>query len=121
MMKQNFLSHTKKLFRTIFLLAVTFMLLSACSEDETDYTGRLSIEFTHWEPEWTDHLFILVSPLDHKEIVIKQLKADPKTANNIDLNVGNYIILIKSDDNDYTPHITKYVQIQNGKTEVIKI
>ena len=85
------------------------------------YTGRLSIEFTNWEPEWTDHLFIIISPIEHEDKIIKQIKVNSHSVNNIELNPGNYIILIKADNNDFTPHIIKHVQIQVGETEVIKI
>lgn len=97
------------------------MLFSACSKEETTYTGKLSIEFTKWEPEWTNHLFVIISPIEHKDSIIKQIKVLSNTVNAIELNPGNYTILIKADNNDYTPHITKYVQIQAGKTENINI
>lgn len=121
MMKQFFSSHTRAVVRTFFLLCMTLMLASACTVDETEYTGRLNIEFTQWELEWTDHLFILVSPLEQKDKIIKQVKVVSKTVNCIELNPGNYYILIKADNNDFTPHIIEYVQVQIGKTENVEI
>jgi hypothetical protein len=120
-MQQTFFSKNTKIFRVFFLLSITLILISACSKNETTYTGRLSIEFTNWEPEWTDHLFIIISPIEHEDKIIKQIKVNSHSVNNIELNPGNYIILIKADNNDFTPHIIKHVQIQVGETEVIKI
>lgn len=103
------------------MLCTTLMLASACTVDETEYTGKLNIEFTQWDPEWTDHLFILVSPLEQKDKIIKQVKVVSKRVNSVELNPGNYYILIKADNNDFTPHFTRYVQVQIGKTENVEI
>lgn len=121
MMKQIFSSHTRAVVRTFFVLCTTLMLVSACTVDETEYTGKLNIEFTQWDPEWTDHLFILVSPLEQKDKIIKQVKVVSKTVNSVELNPGNYYILIKADNNDFTPRLIRYVQVQIGKTENVEI
>ena len=121
MIKQFFSSHRCAVVRTFFVLCTTLMLASACTVDKTEYTGKLNIEFTQWNPEWTDHLFILVSPLEQKDKIIKQVKVVSKTVNSVELNPGNYYILIKADNNDFTPRLIRYVQVQIGKTENVEI
>lgn len=117
-MHQNFIfKSVKKTFRVISLLFITLILVSACSEDDTTSTGILNIEFTNWQPEWTNHLFAVISPLEQQDKIIKLIKLERKAINHIELNYGNYKVLIKADNNDYTPYIIEYVQIQIGKTE----
>ncbi len=49
------------------------------------------------------------------------IKLKSNAPNHVELNPGNYKILIRADDNDYTPYITESVQIQIGKTENVVI
>ena len=122
MIRQNFIfKSAKKAVRIIGLFFITLILVSACSEDETTYTGILNIEFTNWEPEWTNHLFAIISPLDQEDKIIRQIKLEHNSINHVELNPGNYKILIRADNSSYMPYITKYVQIQIGKTENVII
>ncbi|CCY03511.1 unknown [Prevotella sp. CAG:924] len=125
---RHFLSkHARTIFRTFLLLSVTLMLTSACSDDDTAYTGRLNIEFTNWEPQWTNHVYITISPIDQENKIIKQIKVSSYLVDNvvshsiynIELNPGNYTVRLQSDNGG--AYITRYVQIQIGKTEVIEI
>lgn len=103
------------------------MLTSACSDDDTAYTGRLNIEFTNWEPQWTNHVYITISAIDQENKIIKQIKVSSYLVDsvvshsiyNIELNPGNYTVRLQSDNGG--AYITRYVQIQIGKTEVIEI
>lgn len=125
---RHFLSkHARTIFRTFLLLSVTLMLTSACSDDDTAYTGRLNIEFTNWEPQWTNHVYITISPIGQENKIIKQIKVSSYLVANvvshsihdIELNPGNYKVRLQSDNGG--AYITRYVQIQIGKTEVIEI
>lgn len=121
-MHPNFiLTSAKRTFRVINLLLITLIFASACSEDDTTYTGILNIEFTNWQPEWTNHLFAIISPLEQQDEAIKIVKLKNSVTNHVELNPGNYKILIRADDNDYMPYIVRYVQIQIGKTENVVI
>ncbi|MCR6504077.1 hypothetical protein [Bacteroides muris (ex Fokt et al. 2023)] len=121
-MHQNFiLTSAKKAFRVIGLLFITLIFASSCSEDDTTYTGILNIEITNWQPEWISHLFVIISPLEQQDEIIKIVKLTSDAPNHVELNPGNYKILIRADNNDYTPYITESVQIQIGKTETVVI
>lgn len=125
---RHFLSkHAKTIFRTFLLLSVTLVLTSACSDDDNDYTGWLNIEFTNWEPQWTNHVYITISPVGQEDKAIKKIKVSSylvdnevsHSIHNIELNPGNYTVCLQSENGG--AYITRYIQIQVGKTEVIEI
>ena len=121
-MKQFVFSKNLKGFFSMFLfLSVSLMLFSACSDDET-YTGRLSVVFNEWKPEWTDRTVITVTPMDNEDKIIKTVKAVRDTKHIIELNPGNYTVTFKGYGDGYGyPRIEKYVQVQIGKTVVVEM
>lgn len=120
-MQKNFISKSAKKISVIGLLFITLMFASACSEDDTMYTGILNIEITKWEPVWMNHLYVSIAPLEQQDKIIKTIKLEYHAPNRIELNPGNYKILISADNSNYTPHIVRYVQVQIGKAETVTI
>lgn len=72
---------------------VTLLSLSSCSDD-TPVTGVLRVQFLDWKQEWTNHVSIEVTPLDHEDIVLKHVDVGFDRVTDIELNPGNYHVLV---------------------------
>ena len=115
-----FSKNLKRVLRTFLFLSVSLMLFSACSDDET-YTGRLSVVFNEWKPEWTDRTVITVTPMDNEDKIIKTVKAVRDTKHIIELNPGNYTVIVEYQHGNGYNIARKYVQVQIGKTAVVEM
>lgn len=89
-----FSKNLKRVLRTFLFLSVSLMLFSACSDDET-YTGRLSVVFNEWKPEWTDRTVIVVTPIDNEDKILNMQKAVRDSKHIIELNPGIILLPLK--------------------------
>ena len=115
-----FSKNLKRVLRTFLFLSVSLMLFSACSDDET-YTGRLSVVFTDWDPEWTGRTVIVVTPIDNEDKILNMQKAVRDSKHIIELNPGNYTVIVEYQHGNGYNIARKYVQVQIGKTAVVEM
>ena len=116
--------NSKRLLRKITLITLFLSMssfLSSCSEEDYPTTGILRISFSNGNTGWSNHLYIGISPFEQESKIIKSIEVGNNRINDVELNPGNYNVYIRADNNNVTPYINEYVQVQSGKTVVLNI
>ena len=98
---------------------LTLFVFTGCSrEDEIPTTGTIRLEITNWTQNFQRIETLKICLAEHKDICVKELEFGTSKTIDVVLNPGNYYISLSG---YYIDEGSSCVQVQAGKTEIIKI
>ena len=113
----------KKFISIAFVFIALFVFVGCDSDDDVPTTGIVRVEFWNWKNSSNKkgyaYVYLAEQKAWNKDICVKKQEIGGSKTTDIELNPGNYYVEI---DMDYAKtEGAGYLQVQAGKTEVIKI